>query len=672
MRRTHPKPGAAILAACFALGMAAAPAAARDPLGSSARGWLATRFGGDPAAYRPVGSATARIAGGRATVSAAKYLDTASNEIRTVFAGPGGALMDGAAIRSHEAAILRRLPAVWRKADGALRASLSIATPVTRIPVAIWVAADPGAAMARVRARYPAVRWTDGLPDTRDAALVDEIRAAIYREKRAAYRSAQAPIVAAVRAHGGQVVFSAGAAPLLFARLTPTAITALAQRGDVVGQDLDSAGWTPTMASAGPTVQADWHAGTLDQGTGIRVAVVEYHNVRATGDLAGKVVYSWGTTGVNTAGSHPTWVAGAIASQNRRNRGVAPGALIVSTSTGGNARGVTHDSDVIRAAERAIDPDFGNADIVSASFVQDSPAGHTAARAYFDAIAFDALRLPVAAAGNKGVGNYGGYRDGYYVGSPGVGWNVLTVGGIDDRQDARLANDRIWYTPRAGSSFRERTDVAYNSHGDFNKPNVSAPAVGVTTANGLSGTGTSAAAPIVAGIAAQLMARVPSLRVRPHLVEAIIMAGAVHHTRLPNGTVSRDHEGVGTVSAWWANRSLVEGGGPNGGFVFGETSTADPIVRQFGVSAGQKVRVALAWQSHAGGGDILASADVLTADFDLVVTYPGGRRVSASFDNAYEFVEFTAPTSGTATATISLRRIDAASERWALAWTKGF
>ena len=65
--------------------------------------------------------------------------------------------------------------------------------------------------------------------------------------------------------------------------------------------------------------------------------------------------------------------------------------------------------------------------------------------------------------------------------SPGTAYNVLTVGGIDDRNTAGRSDDRIWYYPGSnGSNYRDPSGTAWNSHGDFNKPNVSAPAASVT------------------------------------------------------------------------------------------------------------------------------------------------------------------------------------------------
>ena len=124
----------------------------------------------------------------------------------------------------------------------------------------------------------------------------------------------------------------------MFADLPPAAVEALAARPEVMSLGLEGT-WDTQMSSAGPTVGANWTSGAGDQGNGIRVAVVEYQNVRNTGDMSGQVVRSLSTTGSLSYGSgggdHPTWVAGAVASRNGTYAGVAPGADIVSASTGG-------------------------------------------------------------------------------------------------------------------------------------------------------------------------------------------------------------------------------------------------------------------------------------------------------------------------------------------------
>src|SRR5690606_2050691 len=124
------------------------------------------------------------------------------------------------------------------------------------------------------------------------------------------------------------------------------------------------------------------------------------------------------------------------------------------------------------------------------------------------------------------------------------------------------------------------------------KPNLSAPAVNVRTANGTTGSGTSISSPIVAGIAAQLIARVPTLATWPEATRAILMAGAHRRTPMPGGGYSADHEGVGTASAAWSNRILDRG--PYGGYAFGAMRRGQTVVREVSVMKGQRLHVALA------------------------------------------------------------------------------
>lgn len=51
-----------------------------------------------------------------------------------------------------------------------------------------------------------------------------------------------------------------------------------------------------------------------------------------------------------------------------------------------------------------------------------------------------------------------------------------------------------------------------------------------------------------------------------------------------------------------------------------------------------------------------------------VFRFSGGTATSVSWDNNYEFVTFTAPSSGTVTVNVTKARFDAPSEYWALAW----
>ena len=99
------------------------------------------------------------------------------------------------------------------------------------------------------------------------------------------------------------------------------------------------------------------------------------------------------------------------------------------------------------------------------------------------------------------------------------------------------------------------------------------------------------------------------------------------------------------------------------------TSSSPNPTQSFSVTAGQRVRIDLAWDSSTSGS-IFGKIDTLTTDLDLRVSYPGGTKQSLSWDNAYEHVAFTAPSSGTVTITVRKVRFDGPNSFWGLAWLK--
>ena len=548
-----------------------------------------------------------------------------------------------------------------RKADAPLLAAVESAVPAKLLPVAVWLDVDTDAAEAAVRDLHPEVTWLGERPLADSLEQARALRAELWHARQAAYVAAAASLRGEVEAAGGSVAYVSTSAPLVFLDLPSAAVESVAMRDDVRSLGLEGE-WRTSMSSAGQTVGADWTPGAGDRGNGIRVAVVEYHNVSATGDLAGMVVASASTTGATPTHGHPTWVAGAIASQNGTYPGVAPGAGIVSAGTGGYTPGLSTDRAIIAAADWAIAPGGGNADIVNTSIGQDTATGAEEARRYFDSVVWEDARLVVAASGN--LTTFGNWD----VVSPGTGYNVLTVGGVNDRNSGGRGDDILWYVPGSnGANYHDRTDASWNAHGDFNKPNLSAPAVSVRTANGIIGDGTSVASPIVAGIAAQLLSRAPWLAVIPEATRAVMMAGAFQRTPMPDGSINSDHEGVGTASALWANRVLSEG--PYGGYDMAAMQPGQTHVHNVTVVAGQQVRVAIAWSSHTSGSSNLGKADTLATDLDLRVVAPNGAVIgSFTFDNPYEVVDLVAPSTGTMRIEVRHSRMDTSVEPYGLAW----
>ena len=655
-RRGRGLPVIAALAFALCAALPSSPARAADPR-QQATEQLAAELGGAPSDFQVVYEAP----GGSGAAWATKLVDLRTGQLHSVYGMTDGNVGGIAVARESAIAEQAALPPLARKADAALRVAVTAETAGKRLPVAIWLDVDTSAAEASVRDAHPEVTWHGERPVASSLEQARALRGELWVSRQAAYAAAAESLRQSVEANGGSVAYASTSAPLVFVDLPAAAVDAVAALEEVRSLGLESE-WRTSMSSAGPTVGADWTGGGEDRGTGVRVAVVEYHNVSATGDLAFTVVATGSTTGATPTHIHPTWVAGAIASQNPSFPGTAPNAGIVSASTGGYVPGLSTDRAIIAAADWAVAPNGGNADIVNASIGQDTATGAEEARRYFDSVGWEDGRLVVASSGN--FSTFGNWD----VVSPGTGYNVLTVGGLNDRNSPRRGDDVLWYAPGSdGANYWDRTGTAWNAHGDFNKPNLSAPAVSVRTANGIIGDGTSVASPIVAGIAAQLVARAPSLAAFPEATRAIMMAGAFQRTPMPDGSVNADHEGVGTASAVWANRVLSQG--PSGGFTVGAMHPGEVAIRDVPVVAGQVVRVSLAWSSHTSGGSNLGKSDVLATDLDLRVISPNGAVVgSFSFDNPYEVVDLVAPSTGTMRIEVRHDRMETSAEPYGLAW----
>lgn len=620
----------------------------------------------------------------------AKFLNLKTFAMVGVIADARGHVIGFDDFEKRRAAALAALPPFERKADPALRKYLAEAeagaTGHQTTALSIFVVADTTAAVDAVFLRHPEIDRIGDEPLSTDALLgpqADLIEAELRTAKAEVFALAEAAQAAELEALGAKIVYQSSSVPLLFAEVPTDRLRAVAKSPEVTDMGLEGT-WHESMNVAGPTVQADWTTTTADQGSGVKVGVIEYRSVHATGDLVGKV-WGWYNAASNLTGSanacygtrfdHATWVAGAIASQSATYRGVAPGARILSAATCGTTE-TTNDQRVIEAADWALQQ---GADILNLSLVQDTTTGRETARKYFDSVIDEQLDNVVAATGN--LNDCGTADDTLYeeVGSPGVGWNVLTVGGIDDQNTTSRGDNRLWYWPTIdeGACWADREGTAWNNgtDPDFNKPEVSAPAVNVRTANGLVASGTSVATPIVAGIAAQLMGRSATAKVNPNLTKALIMAGAVFRAPLPQPApapvYSTDHQGIGVVSAKWANKALIAEGGATGGYHTGTFTTVTTYTKTFSVTSGQYAQVALVWNTQTSGSN-KAKVDTYTTDLDMVVTLPGGtRKISDSTWNGWEYVGFTAPSTGTVTVRVTVYRLGTASQGYALAWIKG-
>lgn len=324
--------------------------------------------------------------------------------------------------------------------------------------------------------------------------------------------------------------------------------------------------------------------------------------------------------------------------------------------------GSWQESDMIAASDWAI---TNGANILSNSWWNETNLVMSGIDKYFDHVVFEHLKTVTVASGNNDTRTGNVY-------SPGLGYNVITVGGFDDKDTSTWSDDMMWAIGQSpGSSWKD----PLSQHMDREKPEVSAVAThGTRTITSTQpfppwidktpGAGTSYAAPAVAAEAALLMQANTILKNWPEVTKAVIMTSAVHNIE-GNGKLS-EYDGAGGIDILKAYETVINNRWKNDLLV----ASSLPKDYPFSASAGQKVRVAVVWDSHPDNNHP-PNEDNLTADLDIQIYDPSGALVtsSASFDNSYEIVEFTAATAGTYKARLTAYRFDGGFEYIGFAYT---
>ncbi|QYZ78474.1 hypothetical protein E2N92_03030 [Methanofollis formosanus] len=476
------------------------------------------------------------------------------------------------------------------------------------------------------------------------------------------YLSHEKPVIDLLRAEGIEITYASKLSPSIFADLPPDMILELSTRSDVVSIALSGSGKVE-LNSAAPSVKAPdvWNRGIT--GSGVQIAVIEDQGIAFTNPYLAEGSYYDPPESTSDLSDHATWVAGIIASTHQSYRGIANGCPALMSANAGDE---FTDSDIITATEWAI---ANGADILSCSFmwpwsINDPPEElHTLHMnqmdRYYDHVVYYDHKTVVKSAGN--LGSTGGN-----ITSPGLAYNVITVGAYDDHDSATWSDDAVTYY----SSFKD----PISSHGDREKPEVVAPS-GIDDEISMfstsrsnpwisdAGAGTSFAAPVVSGEAALLIDRVDWLENYPESVKAAIMASAINN--LEGESRLSDRDGAGGVDCSIADDIA----GDN--HVFHETLLYFdfPKVYEIYASRGQVIRAVLCWNSHPNDNHP-PSSDPLRSDLDLTVYDPDSNLItdSVSFDNSYEIVEFTAPVSGTYTIQVDRSDLDDDFERIGFAY----
>lgn len=493
-----------------------------------------------------------------------------------------------------------------------------------------------------------------------------------YREF---HRNATHGLVEQARAQGWTVVYQSQEAPVMVLEVPAGQLKALEARGDVDAIYLGRQ-YRPELDFSAAAIGVKgtdklWARGLT--GTNVKVAVVEPGSIYFGHSYLANGTYC-NPPDLAPVSSHPTGVAGIIASTHATYRGIAHG---VPPLLNGNLVNGS-DSDLMKCTDWAVSQ---GAKVLNFSF---GDATETTQSPYFagsdryvDYIVRNRAVTIVKSAGNSPSTNNPGtcFSPNFWVTSPGKGYNVLTVGAYNDRNSVDNTDDIMHTTSCWGNP--------YSMFNEREKPELVAPGYSIyTTSTGSTTyirpeTGTSFAAPHVTGCAALLMQYNSALQSWPEAVRAVLMASAVTNIDGPTLFYSDptldEKDGVGGLEcdAAYDIVSRAAGGEEHAPV----TSVNFPKDFTFNATAGKTVRAAIAWDStpSAPGTGTAPTSDPLLADLELAVYAPNGTVVATSYskDNSFEIVEFTAPATGTYIARVFARSFQGSSEYLAFAWWQG-
>jgi hypothetical protein len=576
-------------------------------------------------------------------VETAKVLNTTNGQVFPVSIDEQGQEVEFSTLKADEQRAYR---ARYGKLEPKLHKKVQDVRGDQNIKVAFWLNTED------LVAQDPRDGRTDLSREEVDALLgrrMDQVKAATAR--------ATEGLTRALERAGHVVDRRSEGAPTVFTTLPAGLVKQFSERADVqvayLAQDEE---YKDHMNVAGPTIKADklWDLGIT--GTGARIAIVEDSRVDFNNSCLS--ANNLGTRVPNdpNVDDHATACAGIAASTHNKFRGIAPGAGIYSSNIQNYA-----DFGKISAA---MDAAWQNADVSNYSWGLDSCGYDGSVNVWgrhADYIVRYIWDTVTASAGNLGFCTSKGY-----VNSVGSGFNTIAVGNYYDAGTVSSTDNVMWPT----SSWEDPLSL----HGDREKPEVAAPGANIKTTvmspnfacdMAEIGSGTSFSAPAVAGLAADLIQVNSSLRIFPESLKALILAGATDNIEGTAGLSEKD--GAGGVNALTSYTSTI-----NNRYRWFDVvpssfdANRDLTIDMGWVNAGQRVKIALVWDSTPTS-DYLT--DPLKADLDLYVFGPNQFQGSASFDNSYEVVDFTATQSGNFQIKVKNFRFDGFNEYVGVAWS---
>lgn len=436
----------------------------------------------------------------------------------------------------------------------------------------------------------------------------------------------------------GKRLFFSQYAPMIRAELTPAEIKLLAQDDRV-----QSIYYSPPVEVVNasnmsiPTIGADYTRDTLGYtGSGIKIGMIEpgIPDKDAPFFTTENITCDTSNTAYET--DHASQVAAIMVGKSATVNGVTYKGIVPDAKL--YAAYCSDSDEWIEQVEWLLSK---NVHVINMSMGFPTLQGeYTILDKWLDHIAINHNVHIVVAAGNSNDEN----EENRKITSPGMAYNVLTVGAIDDNNTTCYDDDIL----AAYSCWRETTGA--------NKPDLVAPGTNITTSAG-ENSGTSFAAPHVTAVVAQLCQRKPELKLLQDAVKAILTA-SVSHSEIRHHTmegVIEDYDkcGAGVVNARSACSTIIESRYESGSFA-ANTEDGTQVMYTFNVTnTNRNVRVSLSWLkcSVFAEGEDHTSENLTTgtlANLNLYVYDSAGEIVCANDVGINtEIVEFKPTRTGT-------------------------
>jgi len=375
----------------------------------------------------------------------------------------------------------------------------------SKLKVSVWIKIEESSIEDEVYLRKNSAK----IYKNQGKSALKSKRKELKEKHKIAIKDATEPLIQYLKGQKIKIVSRSAYAPVIFVEILPSQLNSLLNRDEVISVDVSYTGG-PELQNAGQTVGANVAWARDITGDLIGVAVVEGDGIEfANPHLANGSYYDDTNRNID---DHATAVAGIIASTHADHRGISHGCLPLLSA---NSQ-TYNDYDLIAASDWAIDQ---GATILNCSFWVSATSQMVPMDRYYDYVSRHEFVTVVKSAGNRGTG------DGR-VTSPGLGYNVITVGSIFAHGDGRWNNDTMsnfssFVDPVSPNSDREKPEVVAvgeDTSWDFVSTLDHDPWVGAC------GFGTSYAAPAVAGLAALLQDRDVALTAWPEAIKAIIMS----------------------------------------------------------------------------------------------------------------------------------------------------